>query len=267
MNLVKNTFKQQLNADTRTIGLWLGLPDQSAVEISAGAGFDWLLIDAEHAPWETRDLLTALQVIAAYPVAPIVRPLNDDPAQLKRLLDIGVQSFLIPMVHSAEQATKIISTVRYPPRGVRGLGTSLARAARWNRVEAYIDQANDEICIIVQIESVEGLENIEAIANVDGVDAIFIGPSDLGAALGFPGQPTHPDVVIAVEEAIHVITKLGKPAGVLAPARAQFDIYAKAGATFIGVGTDTGVLASGTKVLADTFQGRSDGITSVKGSY
>ena len=257
MDLPKNTFKAQLASGDVTFGLWCGLGNSITAEICACAGYDWLLLDAEHAPLETGTLLHSLQAIAAYPSAPIVRPLSDDPAGLKRLLDIGAQSFLIPMVHDADQAARIVQSVRYPPEGVRGLGTSLARGARWNMVDDYIAKANSEICVAVQIESVEGLNNLEAITSTEGVDAVFIGPSDLGAALGFPGQASHPDVVAAVCQALSDIRALGKPAGVLAVTQELIDKYMAAGASFVGIGTDTGVLAKGVRALRNSLANKS----------
>ena len=184
MNFPENKFKRGLASGATQYGLWLGLPDNSVAEIAAGVGFDWLLIDHEHGPYELPNVLANLQAIAAYDVAPIVRPVDDNPALLKRLLDMGAQSFLIPMVETAEQAVAIVAALRYPPAGKRGLGTSMARAARWNGVPDYLARANAELCLIVQVETASALANLDAILAVDGVDGVFIGPSDLSASMG-----------------------------------------------------------------------------------
>lgn len=249
MKLPQNRFKAQLQQGQVSFGLWCGLGNATAAEICACAGFDWLLLDAEHAPLDTDTLLGNLRTIAAYQAAPVVRPISDHPDGLKRLLDMGVQSFLIPMVHTAEQAQAIVTAMRYPPQGTRGIGTSLARAARWNMVDNYIAEANDELCIVVQVESLAALDNLTAIATTDGIDALFVGPSDLGAAMGFPGQSGHPDVVAAVCDALASIRRCHKPAGVLATDPAMIRRYVEAGATFVGVGTDTGLLAKSAQTL------------------
>lgn len=249
-----NTFKQAMTASGLTrIGLWSGLPDSSALEILAGAGFDWILIDAEHAPWDLGHILVGLQTLAAYPVAPIVRPPDGNPTGLKRLLDIGAQTLLIPMVETPEQAEQAARAVRYPPEGFRGLGSSLARAARWNQVPDYATRANDEIMLIVQVETGLGLENLDAIVGTPGVDGVFIGPSDLAAALGRIGQANSPEMQDIVAGALSRIAAAGKPAGVLAVDPVAVERYVAAGARFVGVGTDTGLLMTGARALASQF--------------
>jgi 4-hydroxy-2-oxoheptanedioate aldolase len=254
MDQPQNRFKRALASGRPQYGLWLGLPDVSVAEIVAGAGFDWLLIDHEHAPFELADIMAHLQVLAAYDVAPIVRPVDHNPSLLKKLLDIGVQSFLVPMVDSAEQARSIVSSLHYPPRGARGLGTSLARAARWNQVPGYLHQANDEICLLVQVESVTALANLGEILAVEGVDGVFIGPSDLSADMGHVGDAGHPDVVAAVSAALETIAAAGKYAGVLCLDPALVEHYRASGAGFIGVGVDTLILARGASELARSFK-------------
>ena len=262
MDLPHNRFQRAMASGRPQYGLWLGLPDVSAAEIAAGAGFDWLLIDHEHAPFELADILAHLQVLAAYDVAPIVRPVDDNPSLLKKLLDIGVQSFLVPMVENAAQARAIVSCLHYPPRGNRGLGTSLARAARWNQVPGYLHKANDEICLIVQVESVAALANLGEILAVEGVHGVFIGPSDLSADMGHVGDAGHPEVVAAVGAALETIAAAGKHAGVLCLDPALVEHYRARGAGFIGVGVDTVILAHGAGELARAFKSgptRSDG--------
>ena len=238
MNFPENKFKRGLASGATQYGLWLGLPDNSVAEIAAGVGFDWLLIDHEHGPYELANVLANLQAIAAYDVAPIVRPVDDNPALLKRLLDMGAQSFLIPMVETAEQAVAIVAALRYPPAGKRGLGTSMARAARWNGVPDYLARANAELCLIVQVETASALANLDAILAVDGVDGVFIGPSDLSASMG------HLARIIAA----------GKYAGLLCLDSALVAQYRARGAHFIGVGVDAVVLANGLRQLAARYR-------------
>jgi len=237
----KNQFKQALNRDKPIFGLWQGIPDTSVAEIGAGAGFDWLLIDAEHGPFDLKSVMLHLQAVEPYPVSTIVRPAEGTTALIKRLLDVGAQTLLIPMVDTAEQAKQVVAAAKYPP------------TANWNRTTDYLDKANDEICVIAQIETLAGLKNIEEIVNIDGVDAVFIGPSDLSAAMGHIGNPSHPEVVTAIEDAFKLILESGKQAGVLAVTKALADKYVQAGARFIGVGVDAALLANATHQLAAQY--------------
>ncbi len=234
-----NRFKAGLASGTTQFGLWLGIPDSSVAEILAGAGFDWLVVDHEHGPFEVRDVLSHLQAMAPYDVAPIVRPVDDDPALLKKLCDIGAQSFVVPMIDTAEQAAAVVSAVKYPPAGRRGLGTSMARAARWNTVPGYAQKANDEMCVIVQAETVSAMANLESIAAVEGVDGIFIGPSDLAASMGHPGHIAHPEVIDAVSDGIRRIRAAGKHAGLLCLDESKVAHFIDCGANFVGIGVDT----------------------------
>ncbi|MDH4040260.1 MAG: aldolase/citrate lyase family protein [Gammaproteobacteria bacterium] len=254
MDLPRNRFKRIMTSGEARYGLWLGLPDTTAAEIAAGAGFDWLLIDHEHAPFELSGILAHLQAIAPYDVAPVVRPVDGNPALLKKLLDIGVQTFLVPMVETAGQAESMVRALRYPPAGTRGLGTSLARAAAWGQVPGYLQQANGEICLLVQVETVEALANLAAILAVDGVDGVFIGPSDLSASMGRIGDPGHPEVVAAISAALGEIAAAGKLAGVLCIDPVLAQDYRACGASFIGVGVDTLILAQGARRLAQAFK-------------
>lgn len=259
MELPKNIFKAQLASGETQYGLWLGIPDNNAAEIVAGAGFDWLVIDGEHAAFDLRAMLAHLQAMAPYPVAPIIRAVDGDPALLKQLLDIGAQTLLIPMVDDADSAAELVQAVRYPPEGIRGVGTSLARAARWNAVPGYLQHANEQICLIVQAESVTALENISAIADVDGVDAVFIGPSDLAASMGYVGNPGHPEVTRSIEAGIKAVRAAGKQAGLLALDPAMARHFIKLGASFVGVGVDTLILGNGARALAKSFRDPDDG--------
>lgn len=253
MSIKKNVFKQSLSATKPMFGLWMGIPDTTVAEIGAGAGFDWVLIDAEHGPFDLTSVLHHLQAIESHPVSTIVRPVEGQTALIKQYLDIGVQTLLIPMVDTAEQAEHLVQASYYPPMGIRGLGTSMARAANWNRTPDYLQRANEEICLIVQIESVEGLKNIDEIVALEGVDAVFIGPSDLSASMGYIGNPGHPEVVSAIEGAFKTIIAAGKHAGVLAVTKELVETYVAANASFIGVGVDAALLANATKQLAADF--------------
>lgn len=251
---VINQFKKRLVNGEKQIGLWAALASPYCAEICAGAGFDWLLLDGEHAPNDVRSLLVQLQAIAPYDVTPVVRPPMSDCTLIKQYLDIGAQTLLLPMIDDAEQAASVVCATRYPPRGMRGVGSGLARAARWSRVPNYLEKADDEICVLVQVESKMGIENLDAIATVPGVDGVFVGPSDLAAAYGYIGQTTHPDVVEIIDRAIAVIRKKGKAAGILAVDEAVARRYIELGCSFIAVGTDVGLLARSTERLAQSFQ-------------
>ncbi len=254
MDIKKNIFKAALKSGERPqIGLWLGLTDPICAEICAGAGFDWLLIDGEHAPNDVRSILTQLQAVAPYPVHPIVRPVSGDVQLIKQLLDIGAQTLLVPMVESAEQAKLLVSAMRYPPAGIRGVGAALARASQWNRVTNYLHEANDQMCLLVQVETRAGLENLDAIAAVDGVDGVFIGPSDLSAALGYLGQPGHAEVQYAIEDAILRIRSAGRAAGILSTDEIRSHHYLSLGCAFVAVGLDGNLLMRATQDLARKF--------------
>lgn len=254
MDMPINTFKQRLRDGQAQIGLWLGLADPYCAELAANAGFDWLLLDGEHAPNDLRSLLGQLQAVAPYPAQPIVRPVIGDTALIKQLLDIGVQTLLVPMVESAEQARQLVRAMRYPPHGVRGVGSALARASRWNSIPGYLDQADEQMCLLVQVENREGLANLDAICAVEGVDGVFIGPADLSAAMGQRGNPGHPEVQAAIEDAIVRIARAGKAAGILSADATLARRYIELGAAFVAVGVDTTVLMRGFQGLAGTFK-------------
>lgn len=251
--MLSNAFKQRLARGERQIGLWLALADATCAEICAGAGFDWLALDAEHAPNTLRTLLAQLQAIAAYPVQPVVRAAHGGAAHIKQLLDIGAQSLLVPMVESAAQAEEIVRATRYPPHGVRGVGSALARASRWNRIPGYLQRADEEICVLVQVESAAGLGNLEAIACTAGVDGVFIGPADLAASLGHRGEPGHPRVREAIAGAIRTLRAAGRPAGILAADETFARECLAAGCSFVAVGADAPLLARATSELAARF--------------
>ena len=236
--------------------MWVGLADPVAAEISAGAGFDWIVIDCEHSPNDLRTLLMQLQAVDSYPVSAVVRPPTGDPVIIKQYCDLGAQTILVPMIETAEQAEAMVRATRYPPQGMRGVASG--RGSRWGRVENYWQHANDEMCVLVQVETIKGIENLMDIAMVDGVDGVFIGPSDLGAALGHLGDPSHPNVREAVIAAIGAIRAAGKPAGVLSVNPKVAREFRDAGANFVAVAVDTNLLAKHTKDLADSFIGETE---------
>lgn len=266
MDLLTNSFKQALRDREPQIGLWAGLASAYTSEILAGAGFDWLLIDGEHAPNTLDSTLAQLQSVAAYPVAPVVRPAWNDPVQIKQILDTGAQTVLVPMIQSAEEAAGAVAAVRYPPQGIRGVGSALARASRWNRIPNYLERANDEMCVLVQIETPAGIEALDAILAVDGVDGVFIGPADLSASMGYLGQPEHPEVEKTIDDAIARIVRSGKAAGILHSGVAQAKHYLSLGATFVAVGVDAVLLARAAEALAGEFK-EVAAVTAGKGPY
>ena len=251
--LPRNAFKAAIATGQQQIGLWVSLASPYSTEIVAGSGFDWLLLDGEHSPNDPPLVLPQLQAAAPYPVTCIVRPAWNDPILIKRYLDIGTQSFLVPYVQTAEEAAAAVAAVRYPPRGVRGVA-GVTRASRYGRVADYARVAESEICVLVQIETRQGLDNLDAIVKTDGVDGVFIGPADLAAGLGFLGQIGHAEVQAAIEKAVKRIRALGKPAGILATDEASARRYIGWGTNFIAVGLDAMVLARETEKLAKAFR-------------
>jgi len=264
-DMPRNRFKAGLETGQAQYGVWLGIPDNTVAELMAGAGFDWLVIDNEHGPYELRDVMAHLQAMAPYDVAPIVRPVDDNPALLKKLCDIGAQSFIVPMIDTPEQAAAVVSAVKYPPSGRRGLGTSMARAARWNSVPGYVQQANDEICVIVQAETVTAIDNLDAIANTPGIDGVFFGPSDLSASMGLAGDVSHPDVVAAVGAGLRAVRAAGKHAGLLCLDESQVSHFVECGANFVGVGVDALLLGNSARSLATRFKAGDDDDSSAAG--
>lgn len=252
MDLPRNNFKAALLAGQSQIGLWCSLPGSYAVEAVAGSGFDWLMFDTEHSPGDPLTVLAQLQAVAPYPVSAVVRPASNDPVLIKRFLDLGAQTLLVPYVQNAAEAAAAVAATRYPPGGIRGV-SALTRATRFGRVAGYADRAGEELCVLVQVETQEALDNIEAIAAVDGVDGIFIGPADLAASLGHNGKQGHPEVVAAVECAIARIVAAGKPAGILTADTAFAARCIALGATFTAVGVDAGILARQTEALRKVF--------------
>ncbi|EGD7169199.1 4-hydroxy-2-oxo-heptane-1,7-dioate aldolase [Shigella flexneri] len=233
---MENSFKAALKAGRPQIGLWLGLSSSYSAELLAGPGFDWLLIDGEHAP---------------------------NNVQIKQLLDVGTQTLLVPMVQNADEARKAVRATRYPPAGIRGVGSALARASRWNRIPDYLQKANDQMCVLVQIETREAMKNLPQILDVEGVDGVFIGPADLSADMGYAGNPQHPEVQAAIEQAIVQIREAGKAPGILIANEQLAKRYLELGALFVAVGVDTTLLARAAEALAARF-GNSSSISMAK---
>jgi 4-hydroxy-2-oxoheptanedioate aldolase len=256
MELPVNHFKRAILAGRSQVGLWSSLSSHLTVEILAGSGFDWLLLDQEHSPNELPMVHTQLLAAAAGgPAHPVVRPPWNDTVMIKRLLDVGVQSFLIPYVQDEAEARAAVAATRYPPEGVRGFA-SASRSSRFGRVKDYHALAADEICVLVQVESRVALDNLEAIAQVEGVDGVFIGPGDLSAGLGHLGNPGHPEVQAAIEDAIARIRACGKAPGILTGDEKLARRYIDLGCLFTAVGADLAILARGSEQLAARFKGQ-----------
>ena len=248
-----NPFKAALAAGERRIGFWLSMADAYLAEVSATAGFHWLLIDNEHAPNDLRTTLAQLQAVAPYGAEPVVRPVSADAATIKRLLDIGARTLLVPMIDTADAARAVVSAVRYPPIGIRGVGSAVGRASRWSARADYLEVADNEICVLVQAESVTALANLAAICDVEGVDGVFIGPADLAASMGHRGKPTHPEVREAIDGAIRTIVASGKAAGTLTSDPALARHYLELGCTFVATGVDILMFAHAARRLAREF--------------
>jgi 4-hydroxy-2-oxoheptanedioate aldolase len=253
MDLPVNRFKHALAGGTPQIGLWLSLSDHYSAEVCAGSGFDWLLIDTEHSPNELHMVLAQLQAIAPYPTTAIVRVPWNDMVIIKRMLDAGAQTLLVPYVNTAEEAASAVASTRYPPEGVRGVaGTT--RATRFGRVKDYARRASGELCLLLQVETQQALDNLEAIARVAGVDGVFIGPADLHASLGYPGETANPAVLPKIEDAIRRIRACGKAPGILTADEKLARRYLELGALFVAVGADVGLLARESEKLAAKFK-------------
>ena len=256
-----NTFKLALQQRRAQIGLWTDLANSLSAELLAGIGYDWLLIDGEHGPNDLRTVLAQLQGISSargsFPglvTQPIVRLPHGDTALIKQYLDLGAQTLLIPMVDTAAQAAQLASAMRYPPAGVRGMGSAVARSSRWQGYPNYAAKANEQVCLLVQAETVEALKNIDAIAATPGVDGVFIGPFDLSVSMGYPGQVEHPAVQAAMEDAVARILKAGKAPGILAMTEEQARKWLAAGVVFVGVGADTVLLTQAARELLGKYK-------------
>jgi 4-hydroxy-2-oxoheptanedioate aldolase len=254
MKIPSNHFLAAIRQGQTQIGCWVGLADANVAEALAGCGFDWLLLDGEHAPNDVRTVLEQLRAVAPYAVSPIVRPVQGDVALIKQYLDVGAQTLLVPMVDTAEHAALLVKAMRYPPEGIRGVGAALARASRWNQIDNYLNLANEQMCLLVQAETPLALKNLEAIANTEGVDGVFFGPADLSASMGYRGQPSHPEVQKAIMDAIAKVRAAGKAAGILVTDQKLANDYIARGANFVAVGVDTTLLVKAATSLAHSFK-------------
>jgi 4-hydroxy-2-oxoheptanedioate aldolase len=251
--VTRNAFKAALARGEPQVGLWLSMADPYTAEVCASAGFQWLLVDGEHAPNDLRSTLAQLQAVAPYASHPVVRARDADPNGIKQLLDIGAQTLLVPMIDSPEQAAAVVTATRYPPQGIRGVGAAVARASRWGARRDYLHRADDEVCLLVQAESARALQHLDAICAVDGVHGVFIGPADLAASMGHRGNPAHPDVQAAIDGAIRAVVASGKAAGTLTGDLTLARRYLGLGARFVAVGIDITLLAQSTRRLAAEF--------------
>jgi 4-hydroxy-2-oxoheptanedioate aldolase len=255
MDLPVNPFKQALAAGRTQIGLWCTLSSNYVLEAVAPAGFDWLLLDMEHSPNDLETLVGELQAVAQYPAShAVVRVPWNDLVTIKRVLDVGAQSLLIPMVNTADEARAAVAATRYPPLGNRGVaGTT--RATRFGRVPGYAKSAHEQVCVLVQVETGQALDNLDAILAVEGVDGVFIGPADLHASLGYPGELRHPQVWPRIEDAVRRIRAAGRAPGFLSPTEADARRVLELGGQFVAVGSDGGLLAKAADALLAKYRG------------
>ncbi len=254
---IPNRFRQHLVAGEPLIGCWCSLGSPITTEVLGLAGFDWLLLDGEHAPNDVLSFIPQLMALKDSRSAPVVRPSSNDRVEIKRLLDAGFHNFLIPFVETADEARAAVAATRYPPQGVRGVSIS-QRGNRYGTVKDYFEVANHNVALLVQIESRLGVANAAEIAAVDGVDGLFVGPSDLAASHGHLGEVDHPEVQDAIAEVFRLARAAGKAVGILSPRDADARRYLDLGASVVAVGSDLGVLRMGTQALADRFRAAAD---------
>lgn len=248
-----NSFKRDLLAGKRLIGCWASLSSAISTEVLGLAGFDWLLLDGEHSPNDVISFIPQLMALKDSVSAPIVRPASNNVVEIKRLLDAGFYNFLVPFIETTEEASAAVAATRYPPQGVRGVSVS-QRNNRYGTLPDYFKGINEQICVLVQIESRLGVAEASNIAAVPGVDCVFVGPSDLAAAYGHLGNPGHPAVQGAIAEVFAAAQAAGKPLGILAPAEADARRYLAMGASFVGVGSDLGLFRNASQALCDRYR-------------
>ena len=248
-----NSFRRRLLAGEKLIGCWSSLASPITTEILGLAGFDWILLDGEHSPNDTITFIPQLMALKDSASAPVVRPSSNNVVEIKRLLDAGFYNFLIPFVETVEEASRAVAATRYPPQGIRGVSVG-QRSNRYGTLPDYFKDINQHICVMVQIESRAGMAATREIAALDGVDSIFVGPSDLAAALGHLGNPSHPDVQAAIAEVFAASKASGKPTGILAPVESEARKYIEMGATFVGVGSDLGGFRGAMQALRERYR-------------
>jgi 2-dehydro-3-deoxyglucarate aldolase len=247
-----NRFKRDLRDKKLLIGCWCALANPNTTEVLGLAGYDWLMLDGEHAPNEVNTFIPQLMALKDSRSAPVVRPQSNDTVVIKRLLDAGFYNFLIPYVESAEEAARAVAATRYPPEGVRGVSVSM-RGNRFATIPDYYKTSNQNITVAIQIESRTGVANVEAILAVPGVDAVFIGPGDLAAGYGHIGNPGHEEVQAAMQQVFASAKAAGVPVGILAPVEADARRYIEMGATLVAVGSDLGLFRAATQTLRDKY--------------
>jgi 4-hydroxy-2-oxoheptanedioate aldolase len=252
-----NQFKKAIGSGPVPLGLWQAFASALPAEVCAACGFDWLLFDGEHGPNTVQTLLAQIQAVSSYPLEAVARPLAGRPEIIKQYLDIGFRSLLIPMVGSAAEAAEIVRATRFPPDGIRGVASVAVRASGFGADADYLARSHEQLCLMMQIETLDAFDRLEEIAAVEGVDALFIGPSDLSASMGFLGRPSHPDAEAKIVEGIRRIRQAGKPAGIFARDAADAKNKIAAGASFVSLGTDIGLLANGCRQLVASI-GKAD---------
>jgi 4-hydroxy-2-oxoheptanedioate aldolase len=241
MDLPENRFKKALKDQKQQIGLWCTINEPAVVEMLALCGFDWLLIDTEHSPVDTTDALRLMQAAAPHPTSVAIRPSALDVAEIKKLLDFGAQTLLVPQIQNAEEARLAAAAVDYPPAGIRGVA-GLTRATRYANIPDYHAKARDEICLLIQVETATAVDNLDAILGVQGIDGVFVGPADLATSMGYPGQATHPEVRKVCVQVIRRIRKAGLAAGFLSLDRETPEEMISAGSLFTAVNVDAALL-------------------------
>ncbi len=252
MKVPENRFKRAIAQGQQQIGLWSTLCNATTAEIIGHAGFDWILLDTEHSPNEPPDLVAQLQAMQTSTTTPIVRVAWNDPVLIKRVLDIGAQSLLIPFVQNRAEAERAVAATRYPPDGFRGISTG-SRAAAYGRNKDYVRTAGAEICVLVQVETKAAVEALDEIVATPGLDGVFVGPNDLAASLGHLGDTGHDEVQATIGRVLEACKRGGKPAGYLTGNEAEAHKWLDAGFTFVAVGTDNGLLARGADELRRRF--------------
>lgn len=254
MDLPKNHFKEAILQGNQQLGLWSSIRDPAMSEMLAGCGYDWIVLDCEHSPRDVQEVLHGLHAMSAYPVEPVVRVKSLDVAEIKKMLDIGAQTILVPYVQNGEEARLAAAAVTYPPAGLRGVAGG-TRANRFAAIPDYFTKAREEICLIVQIETRDAMNNLEEIATIDGIDAIFVGPADLAASLGHPGDLKHPDVKEAIVDTIHRVRAHGKPAGFLSSDPELLDLVFDAGSVFTAIDIDMTTLRRAVIARLSEYEG------------
>jgi len=255
MSAPVNTFKAALSAGKLQIGFWQSLGTAVTAEISAYAGFDWLLIDGEHGVNDLRSIRDQLMVVDPSPTHAVVRVSSVDVVEVKQVMDAGAQTILVPIVDTAQDAELMARAMRYPPAGIRGNGAGVVRASGYGQIADYVHGANDQACLLVQAETTQALDNLDGILQIEGVDGVFIGPADLATSMGHIGEPGHADVQAAIEAAIVKIRAAGKAPGILMADETRVRRYIELGALFVAVGSDIAVLGNGAKNLAARYLG------------